>query len=369
MSVYPLLKHKLDRPLLEQLAQRLQALEPGFPVGAFVEQTAAQLPALEFKARNWLIAAQLRAYLPGDYATALRLLLGLVQGCRSQAIEDARLRLMALPVFIERYGLQAPEVSLRAMPILTRTVSCEFALRPFLERYPQQTLAWLGHWLRDESEHVRRLVSEGTRPRLPWAAQLPAFIADPAPTLALLEQLKDDPSLYVRRSVANHLNDIGKDHPQLLVERMAIWRDDAPSGRLWLIRHALRSLLKQGDAGALAILGFAAPRVSLQALELAPELEFGQALRFAFSLQSNSDKPQRLMVDYVLQLRKANGKLAPTVFKLKQLELPAGGRVRLEKAHVIRPVSSRRYYAGGQRLEIQVNGQRLGGRDFLLLMP
>ncbi len=370
MAEYPLLKDMLDRRLVEQIAQRIATVHPPFPQDEFVAAIDGQLSALELKARTKLIAENLRQFLPSDYVQALHILLAILDAERGfEKIDNAGLRLQAIPTFVERYGLDHPTESLAAMPIITRVSSCEFAIRPFILRYPAETFACLKLWAHAEDEHTRRLVSEGSRPRLPWAPQLTQFIADPTPTLELLEMLKDDESLYVRRSVANHLNDISKDHPEIALERLASWQLDAGAGRRWLIKHALRGLLKQGDRRALAILGYGLAQVELRGLKLeSTTLQFGEALRFSFELRSGSDRAQKLMVDYVLHFVKANGKTAPKVFKLKTLNLPAGESARIEKAQPIRPISSRRYYPGQQRLEIQVNGQILGGVDFALVM-
>ena len=370
MTEYPLLKDMVDRRLTEQVAERICAVHPGFHADAFISAVMADLNTLELKARTLWIAAKLREFLPADYPRALKILLAILDAERGfEPIENAGLRLMAIPAFVEKYGLGHPQASLDAMPIITRVSSCEFAVRPFIIHAPQLTLARLQTWVKDSDEHLRRLASEGSRPRLPWGPQLTDFIADPRPTLTLLEQLKDDPSLYVRRSVANHLNDISKDHPELVLERTAAWKQGASAERRWLIHHALRTLVKRGDERALEILGFGRPQVALSRLELSPSaLQYGDALAFSFALENTADEAQNLMIDYVMHFLKANGKTAPKVFKLKQMTLPAGESTSISKRMAIRPISTRRYYAGRQRLEIQVNGRILGGADFELLM-
>jgi len=330
----------------------------------------AELDALELKARTVLIAKKLRDYLPRDYPEALRILLAILAEDRGfEPIEHAGLRLMAIPCFIERYGLEHPAESLDAMEIVTRVSSCEFALRPLIAHEPEKTMARLRQWAKAGDEHLRRLASEGSRPRLPWGAQLKGLIADPTPTLALLERLKDDSSLYVRRSVANHLNDIGKDHPERLLARMEEWALDASEERLWLINHALRTLVKRGDQRALAILGYGPPAIELSDLRLEPSiLQFGDEIEFAFCLRSLRDAPQNLMIDFVMHFVKANGTTAPKVFKLKKMRLPGGETASIGKRLAIRPISTRKYYPGRQRLEIQVNGRVLGGAEFELVM-
>lgn len=339
MAEYPLLKDFINAELVAQIAGRIVAAHPPFDADAFAAAVVANLDELELKARHRLIAAELREFLPADYPEALRILLAMLQDEQVSPSKDAGLRLMAIPAFIEIYGLDHPRESLDAMPAITRVSSCEFAIRPLLVAHPQATLAHLQSWTQHEDEHVRRLVSEGSRPRLPWAPPLRHFIADPAPTLSLLEKLKDDPSLYVRRSVANHLNDISKDHPERVLERMADWHEGASPERSWLIRHALRTLVKRGDQRALAILGFGAANVELRGLILTPEvLQFGNALEFSCELLNRESGDTRLMIDYVMHFRKANGKTAPKVFKLKQARL--ANRCRLRRSW--RSVPSRR---------------------------
>ena len=371
MTDFPLLKNMLDERLVEQISARIAAVYPQFADRDFIRDVSVRLEALELKARSGLIADKLRAHLPAEYPTALRVLVDILDAEERgfAPFDDPGLRLMAIPAFVEKYGPDHPKASLDAMPIITRYSSCEFAIRPFLIHHPDLTLARLQEWARDDDEHVRRLVSEGTRPRLPWAPQLIDFIADPAPTLALLEHLKDDPSLYVRRSVANHLNDICKDHPDVVLDTLEDWKADASEERLWLINHALRTLIKRGDPRALALLGYDAPKVTLSALKMNPQtLKFGSDLSFSFSLRNIGDSAQQLMIDYVMHFMKANGKTAPKVFKLKKATLAAGDTLRLEKSHSIRPISTRRYYPGCQRLEIQINGRILAGADFELVM-
>ena len=371
MAEFPLLKNFINAELVGQIADRISHVQPAFERDEFVMATAAELPGLELKQRFACIADKLREFLADDYPTALAILVKILDegDGRFEPIEDAPFRLLPIPTFVYRHGLNHPEASLDAIYIITRHTSCEGAIRPYLVQYPQATLARLHEWALDDDEHVRRLVSEGSRPRLPWWPPLRPFIADPAPTLALLELLKDDPSLYVRRSAANHLNDISKDHPDLVMARMEAWTAGASEERLWLINHALRTLVKRGDQRALAILGYGAADVEMRDLALRPvRLQFGDSLEFSFELLNCNDAERNLMVDFVMHFRKANGTTAPKVFKLKKARLAAGETLTIRKKLAIRPISTRKYYPGRQRLEIQVNGRVLGGADFELVM-
>jgi 3-methyladenine DNA glycosylase AlkC len=345
--------------LIEDLAQRLLAVYPAFPAAAFIAEVTPQLAPLELKGRVAAIAAGLRRHLPPDYPVAVDLLLAILGPPHGEAegMFTDGWYLMPIAAFVEHYGLEHLEVSLHAMHAITQRHTAEFAIRPFLLRYPEPVLATLRAWAHDPSFHVRRLASEGTRPRLPWAARLPAFLADPAPVLELLEALKDDHSAYVRKSVANNLNDIAKDHPELVLATLTRWQQGASDERHGIIRHALRTLVKQGHPEALRLLGAGTPEVELVSLELTPaSLRIGEKLSIAVTLRSTAAVPQHLVVDYVLHLPGARGTPRSKVFKLRSQTLAARETLRLMKQHSFAPVSVRRIYPGTHRIAIQVNG-------------
>jgi 3-methyladenine DNA glycosylase AlkC len=238
--------------------------------------------------------------------------------------------------------------------------TAEFSIRAFLEAHPEQTLARLRQWTCDPSHHVRRLVSEGTRPRLPWAPRLRAFQKDPRPVVELLELLKDDTELYVRRSVANNLNDIGKDHPELLTAIARRWLRGASDQRRWIVNHALRSAVKRADAGALGALGYGGKAaVKLRHVNIDPPVaRIGGTVRIGFELCNAGRKPQRVMADLVVHFVKSRGTGAKT-FKLKALELAPGERLLLGKTISLRQLTTRKHHAGEHRIEALLNGQRV----------
>ncbi len=362
-------KNYFGTDLARDLALRIQAVYPQFHAESFVQQVAAQVDELELKARVALIADALHAHLPASYLAALDILHAILgpELSSEEGMFNEGYYLMPVAYFVEVYGQEHFDESLAALYEITRRHTAEWNIRPFLAREPQRMLALLHQWAHDDNVHVRRLVSEGTRPRLPWAARLQMFVDDPAPLLHLLAELKNDPSPYVRKSVANNLNDIIKDHPDLVLEHLTEWQSDAAEATLWIIRHALRNLVKQGDPRALRLLGIEQPQVSLQDLTLQPDpLRQGESLALSFALQSESAETQTLVVDYLIHFVKASGKTSPKVFKLSKPVLPAGERLHLRKQHSFKPVTTRRYYAGQHRLEVQINGQILGGADFVL---
>jgi len=257
------LKSLLDRDAVDCLAHNVKLVHPRFDADAFRRTALAGLAPLSILQRGHHLARALRAHLPERYETAVEILLASLTPPHS-ATEDLGLAVFFyLPhvSFVATYGLDVAhnggrdpfEASMRVQYELTRRFSAEFSIRSFLIRWPERTLARLQKWTSDPDPHVRRLCSEGTRPRLPWAQRIPAFVRDPRPTLPILEALKDDPALYVRRSVANHVGDIAKDHPDLAFALCTRWVAGASADRKWLIRHAVRHPAKKGVKAALRL--------------------------------------------------------------------------------------------------------------------
>ena len=366
------MKDGLDADAVARIAKNLRRAWKEFPAQAFLRDATVGLDELELKQRIAHVIAALAQHLPKDFERALAVLLEAGGAWDAGDPDDPLSGFAAWPVidYVGVHGLERPEESLEGLRQLTHLFSAEMAVRPFLRQQTELTLQTLAVWTDDENEHVRRLVSEGTRPRLPWAGRLTDFIRDPSPVLALLEQLKDDSSEYVRRSVANNLNDISKDHPQRVVEVCRDWQKSAGTERLWVIRHATRTLVKAGHPQVWRLLGYAdPPEVAVRRLRIEETtIRLGAYLEFSFQLRSQSGEPQRLIVDYQVHHVKANGKTTPKVFKLKTLELLPGAAVDVGKRHPFRQVTTRRYYSGTHTLEILVNGQSAGKRRFELLV-
>lgn len=317
--------------------------------------------ALGLMARAAKIAAALRDYLPADYEEAVAVLLQSIGPKLDKNEEHGPFPFFYLPhtCFVAAYGLENFETSMRAQYELTQRFTAEFSIRPFLVRHRDATLERLQQWTADSNVHVRRLVSEGTRPRLPWASRLREFQRDPRPCLVLLERLKDDPELYVRRSVANHLNDIGKDHPKVLVETASQWLVGASPERGWIVRHALRSAVKRCEPMALQVLGYGrGTRLTLENASVTPaRASVGGAVELSFELINSGVRSERVLVDFRIHFMKANGKASPKVFKLKALEIKAGGRVWLGKRVSLAAMTTRKHYPGIQRIEVLLNGE------------
>lgn len=357
-----LLKNLLGPDAIATIADAGAAAAPRFDRPMFLRAAADGLDALSIMERVRHIADALHGALPDDYPATLDVLRAmaprLTHGFQAIAITE----------IVARHGLGDFDRSMAALADLTRFGSAEFAIRPFLAADTERALAMMLGWTASADEHVRRLASEGARPRLPWAARVPALKADPTRAAPILEALKADPAIYVRKSVANHLNDIAKDRPGWLVERLAHWPQD-DERTAWIVRHALRTLIKQGNPTALALIGVghgAAVAVRRFAVEPAA-VRLGQRVVIAAELASETADDQPLVVDYRVHYARPGGKSAPKVFKLKSFTLAGGDSAHLSISQTIRDFTTRRHHPGRHRVELIVNGQTMGEAAFDLM--
>lgn len=369
-------KNLLNQRLVRAAAEQLQSAWPAFDKATFVRRANRGLDALELKARAMQIADALEVTLPADFAAACDVIEAALAPARepdaAAADDEPGLRgwiVWPLGEFVARRGLAEPDRALVALHALTQRLTAEFAIRPLIVEHPELVIATLQRWALDPSAHVRRLVSEGSRPRLPWGLRLQALVRDPTPTLPLLAALQDDPSEYVRRSVANHLNDIAKDHADLVVGWIREHLPTAGPERRTLLRHASRTLIKQGHAGMLAVWGAAAPFDGSARLTLSPRrLMVGQSLNLSLRLRSASEQSQTLLIDYAVHHVKANGQTSAKVFKGWSLSLAPRETRTLVKTHSMRAVTTRRYHAGRHAVEVRINGQRVAQAAFSLAL-
>lgn len=358
--VAELLKDRFGPDVPVRIADMVGAVQPGFDRERFLARALAGYEDLELTPRARQIADALGVVLPDDPESAMG---ALVRSLGPTLDEEPRTGMAAflyLPhaMYVADHGLGAFDAAMAAQHAITQRFTCEGSIRVFIDAEPERTLAVLEGWTADASEHVRRLVSEGTRPRLPWAPRLRRYMDDPRPVLALLERLRDDPSEYVRRSVANNLNDISKDNPVLAVQTAERWMRQATPARRRTVRHGLRGLLKAGDPGALAVLGFAhgaTARVVRLAVEPG-EATIGDAVEVRLEIANADEEPRALLVDLRVHFVKATGTSSPKVFKLRELELAPGERAVLRKRISVRQHSTRTHYPGTHRVEVMVNG-------------
>lgn len=376
-------KNLIGPTTVRAVSHHLRRVHRRFDQAGFEAQALAGLEALEFKARAQHLAQALMAHLPEDFDRCAGLLeasLKHVPPPRFEHDPDKELgalrtddtgvagwALWAYGEVVAQRGLEQPERALQALHAITQRFTAEFAIRPFIQAHPERVFPILERWLDEPSAHVRRLVSEGSRPRLPWGLRLQGLVRDPSPTLPLLHRLQDDPAEYVRRSVANHLNDIGKDHPELLVGWVSRHRDDGHANRTRLLRHASRHLIKQGHTPMLACWGVGASfegEVNLAVSRRTAHI--GEVLPVTVTLHATGPQPQTLEVDVRVHYRKADGQLRPKVFKGRRLALHPGEQISWTQSVSFKPVSTRALYPGTQGIDVAVNGQPLGWLEITL---
>ncbi|WP_439568964.1 DNA alkylation repair protein [Sphingopyxis sp.] len=338
------------------------AASPRFDRSAFLAAASTGLDALSIMERVRHIAGALRPALPADYAAALDVI-----GAMAPRLTHG-FQVVAVTEYVARYGLDEFDRSMDALAALTRFGTAEFAIRPYLAQDADRALATMARWTGSDDEHIRRLASEGGRPRLPWAARVPALKADPTRAAHILEALKADPSLYVRKSVANHLNDIAKDRPDWLLARLADWPQVDPH-TVWIIRHALRTLIKQGEPRALALIGVGhGAAVTVRKFAVEPSVvRLGERIAITAEIVSDSTADQPLVVDYRVHYARAGGKSAAKVFKWKTFDLAGGAAAQLRISQTIRDFSTRRHHPGRHDVELIVNGQTMAKGGFALL--
>ena len=358
------LKNMFNKEYLQKLASDIKDAYPPFQADAFIASVMDETwESLELKARMRQITLNLGEYLPQDYAEAIGIIDKVVANFGGWLESFA----LFFPDFVEVYG-QAEEnwdISIPALARYTIYASAEFAVRPFIIKDEERMMAQMLAWSQSENEDVRRLSSEGSRPALPWAMGLPKFKADPSPVLPILENLKADPSAYVRKSVANNLNDISKTHPELVIEIAQSWYGENEHTN-WIIKHGLRTLLKQGNPAALLLFGFAdASNVLLQDFCLAKiSIKIGDDLPFSFALTAKAETKVRL--EYAIDYMKSNGKQSRKVFQISESVMAESAKKQFDKTHSFANLSTRVHYPGVHHLAILINGKEKEKIEFNL---
>ncbi|NRB38048.1 MAG: DNA alkylation repair protein [Pseudomonadales bacterium] len=372
MAAQPLLKNGLNAHAISRISGALKQVYPDFNVLAFDAECISALPPLELKERVQHIITVMHAYLPDDFIETAALLDQIKSVWDYGEADDSYSVFAAWPVidYVGEYGLQHQEIALPLLAELTSLFSAEFALRFFIIEHTELSLNTLLNWAEHEDEHIRRLASEGCRPRLPWGIRLQQFCEDPTPILPILEKLKNDDSEYVRRSVANNLNDIAKDHPDIVIDVCRKWHKDASKNTQWLIKHATRTLVKNGHPEVFPLLGFTEePKVAVTNLRVnKTQLVMGESIEFDFELSSKAKVKQKMVVDYAIHYVKANGKTKAKVFKLKALSINAGDTLVLKKSQIFKTITTRKYYAGIHSIELLINGVAQASVDFELCL-
>ncbi len=368
-------KENFNEELIGWIAHHFGKNSQDFDKAKFVKISKQGLSSLELKERSAQITQALTVCLPDDFYEASELVHASLHPSQDSARDDAEIKdgltgwaIWPICDWAADAGIDQPDIALNLLKCLTKRFSAEFAIRPFLAKSPAKTLRVLNKWARHKNRHVRRLASEGSRPRLPWGMQLKSFVIDPSPILPLLRLLRDDEEDYVRRSVANSLNDIAKDHPDMVAAIAENWLRDASPNRIKLVKHACRTLIKQGHKPTLKAFGYKTVRgIKADVQILSPKVIFGEALEFTCNFHHKGDQDQPAIIDYAIHFVKANGKRAPKVFKWKTGTLKSGA-TSASKRHAIKPITTRKYYSGEHRLEIIINGKVVASKTFELMV-
>jgi 3-methyladenine DNA glycosylase AlkC len=356
------LKEMFNKAFYEDFALQFSKADKNFNSKAFLKEVTTGIEPLSLNQRMRRTSEVLKNHLPSDFKKAIQVMEKVIPNTRRGYTN------LVFPDFVRLYGLEQVDHSLEALKLFTQFGSSEFAIREFLKRDFDKTIQVMRTWSKDKNHHVRRLSSEGSRPRLPWSFKLDEVIRNPKVTRTILENLKADEELYVRKSVANHLNDISKENPDYMLDLVNGWDKKHPH-TAWIIKHASRTLIKKGHAGSLSVFDFEKNvKVSVDNFRLSkPRLRLGESQIFNFDLISEKSTVQKLVIDYSIHYRKKSGELSPKVFKLKELELKPKQKVQLSKSQVFKDFSTRKHFKGKHLIQIHVNGKVLAQAEFELV--
>ena len=363
------LKDVYTRAFFEQFLGAFQEVHPSLDKASFLAKIfTPSWRNLELKARISHIAEVMQHFLPADFKLAAPILIQLCKQLKSDGIKGGYEHLF-IPEYIEKQGLSEEKIALNCIEKVTQFVSCEFAIRPFIAQHQEPVLNQLLKWSKNPDENVRRLASEGCRPRLPWSPALVEFKNDPSPILPILENLKADSSLYVKKSVANNLNDISKDHPELFLQLAKKWIGKNEHSD-WIVKHAARTLLKDGNAEAMQLFGYAAnEQLNVKHFQLANKsLKLGEQLIFSFLLENQANEVLKVRLEYGIYFKKQNGSNTRKVFKISEKSLKPKEQLKVQKAHTIKAISTRKYYEGTQFICLILNGVELEKLPFELIL-
>lgn len=344
----------------------MSAVWPAFPVDPFLKDVFYPgWQVLELKQRIRHISICLKRHLPADYRAAAEFIALAAERRIKERGEQLSFEYGFLTDFIEHHGVEDPDFSIPALERITRYTSAEFAVRPFLLRYPDRMYRQMQLWSEHESPYVRRLSSEGFRPRLPWGMGVPALKRDPSPILPVLERLKNDPVETVRRSVANNLNDISKEHPAVVLDIARRWQGISPETD-WVVKHACRSLLKKGDTTALSLFGFEKKEnhLAIDNFHCSAQVRIGARLDFGCSIRNLEPVAFKVRLEYAIAYQTVSGKISRKVFKIKEINLDGGQVIQLEKYQRFQDFTTRKHFPGIHRIGLLANGVELASLDF-----
>lgn len=363
------LKHVYSPAFIDSLTRSLKQVYPSLNKKGFTAAVFdAEWDKRELKQRMKHLAHVLHQFLNTNYAEDILIVVDWVHLLSAQRDNHQSFEYLFLAEYVEIFGQEHLAVSMKAIEEITQYTSCEFAIRPFLIRQPETVMKYMLRWSKHKHASVRRFASEGCRPRLPWGMAIPAFKKDPSLILPILENLKDDDSLYVRKSVANNLNDIAKDNPDVVIDRIKKWQGTSANTD-WIIKHGARTLLKKAHAEVLGLFGLhTAPACTVSNVVLGQKkLRIGETLSFAFDLDTDTEKESRLRIEFAVYYVKAGGKPGRKLFKITENRYAKGKRISFNKKLSFKDLTTRKHYPGKHSLAIVVNGNECPPVEFHLL--
>ncbi len=359
----PLKDQLFNREKVHKIACEIKSVYEEFDKHSFQREVLEKFPFLELKERIYHIRDELKTHLPDDFQTAVKILLdSLPQELDSSKSDDDFGDFIYAPFgeYISLYGCSEENVdfSLMALGEITKRFSVEMAIRDFINSFEDKTLQMLKEYSFSHNYHQRRLSSEALRPKLPWAKKIDIDYKTP---ISILDNLYSDKTRFVTRSVANHLNDISKIDPSLVIDTLKRWQKtdrQAKKEMEFIINHSLRTLIKTGDKKTMEFLGYRQnPSIKIDNFSLANDkIVIGEALEFCFDIKA--EEKERLIVDYIIHFKTKNGSLSPKVHKLKKLEIEKDGSINISKNHPFKAnMTTRKLYLGAHKIELQINGK------------
>ncbi|MGX1930048.1 DNA alkylation repair protein [Flagellimonas sp. 2504JD4-2] len=363
-----LFKNIYNSTFFDRFTHCVQEVFPAFDKTSFLKEIYDdEWDNKELKERMRHITHALKNHLTEDLNTNVAILLKLIPVLKENDFRSDNLEFIFLPDFVEIYGIDDYAVSMEAFGEITKFVSCEFAVRPFIINHPEKMKQQMEAWSHHEHPMVRRLASEGYRPRLPWAMALPDLKKDPSPILPILERLKSDVSESVRRSVANNLNDISKDNPDIVIQLAKTWKGESKEVD-WVVKHACRTLLKQGVPEVMRLFGFGkVNKVKIEKFKVTtPTVSIGEDLNFSFVLNNVNGKSSKIRLEYGLYYQKANGTLSKKVFKISEKDYAADSSTEIQRKQPFKIITTRKLHTGLHQVSIIVNGVEFDKLDFQL---
>ncbi|WP_420322651.1 DNA alkylation repair protein [Flagellimonas sp.] len=364
-----LFKNIYNPIFFNRFTECVEKVYPEFDTNSFLKEIYDnEWDNKELKQRMRHITVVLKNHLKDDFKTNVDILLKLIPVLKQNDFRSDNLEFIFLPDFVEIYGIDDRATSVEAFEEITKFVSCEFAVRPFIIKYPKKMMQQMIHWSQHKHAMVRRLASEGCRPRLPWAMALPDLKKDPGAILPILERLKSDVSESVRRSVANNLNDISKDNPEIVIHLAKKWKGKSKEVD-WVVKHACRTLLKQGIPQVMQLFGFGkVNNINIEKFEvLTPVVTIGGDMNFSFQLNNVNRKSTKIRLEYGLYYQKANGTLSKKVFKISEKEYTSDSSTEIYRKQPFKVITTRKLHVGLHQVSLIVNGVELDKKDFQLV--